>query len=189
MSFTFFVAGLEKDLNEASKFRDDLRTEAKDWEKKFQGMQKERLKELADTRRVLKEKQELYGSIDTYLLRSGGSRTMTSSASTVSMEHSGYEKVTKSTNAKVTQFLPLLLGCPIDTNLSQTIYYIFDIKDKKTALHSVTCQLSSFLIDQSSCFASLTKSMSRATIVSSDTTWCIMPLKCPQGMFVHTILI
>ena len=51
MSFTFFVAGLEKDLNEASKFRDDLRTEAKDWEKKFQGMQKERLKELADTRR------------------------------------------------------------------------------------------------------------------------------------------
>ena len=66
----------------------------KDWEKKFQGMQKERLKELADTQRELKEKQELYGSIDTYLLRSGGSRDITSSTSTVSMEHSGYEKVT-----------------------------------------------------------------------------------------------
>ena len=80
-------------MKEATEFRDDLRTEVKEWEKKFQGIQKERLRELSDTKRVLKEKQELYGSIDTYLLRSGGSRTMTSSTSTISMEHSAYDKV------------------------------------------------------------------------------------------------
>ena len=61
-------------MNEAAKFRDDLRLEVKDWEKKFLLMQKERQKTLAESKRELKEKQDMYSSIDTYLLRSGHDR-------------------------------------------------------------------------------------------------------------------
>ena len=60
---------LNRDLTEATAFRDDVRSEAKDWEKRFNGLNKERQKELSDTRRELKEKQELYGTIDSYLMR------------------------------------------------------------------------------------------------------------------------
>ena len=59
---------------EAAKFRDDLRLEVKDWEKKFLLMQKERQKTLSESKRELKEKQDMYSSIDTYLLRSGHDR-------------------------------------------------------------------------------------------------------------------
>ena len=60
---------LERDVREATVYRDDIRNEAKDWEKKFHLMQKERQRELSDTKRELREKQEMYGSIDTYLMR------------------------------------------------------------------------------------------------------------------------
>ena len=66
--------GLDKDMIEAAKFRDDLRLEVKDWEKKFLLMQKERQKTLSESKRELKEKQDMYSSIDTYLLRSGHDR-------------------------------------------------------------------------------------------------------------------
>lgn len=56
-------------MREATAYRDDIRNEAKDWEKKFHLLQKERQRELSDTKRELKEKQEMYGSIDTYLMR------------------------------------------------------------------------------------------------------------------------
>ena len=81
---------LEKDHGEAVQFRDGLRRECKDWEKMFASLQKERMAELNDTNRALREKQDLYAGIDSYLLRSGGSRGLTSSTSTLSME---YDKV------------------------------------------------------------------------------------------------
>ena len=77
---------MERDLKEATDFRDDMRSEAKDLGKEYAGMQKTRLKELADTKRSLKEKQDMYASIDTYLLRSVGSKSMTSTASSVSLD-------------------------------------------------------------------------------------------------------
>ena len=77
---------LGKDHDEAVEFRDGLRRECKDWEKMFASLQKERLAELNDTNRALRERQDLYAGIDTYLLRSGGSRGLTSSTSTISME-------------------------------------------------------------------------------------------------------
>lgn len=80
------LALLEKDHTEAVEFRDGLRRECKDWEKMFASLQKERLAELNDTNRALKEKQDLYAGFDSYLLRSGGSRGLTSSTSTISME-------------------------------------------------------------------------------------------------------
>ena len=83
----------EKELKEATEFRDDQRAESRDWEKKYQVMQKERLKELADTRRELKEKQDMYASIDTYLLRSVGTKSMTSTASSVSLDFYSQGKV------------------------------------------------------------------------------------------------
>ena len=84
---------LEKDHGEAVQFRDGLRRECKDWEKMFASLQKERMAELNDTNRALREKQDLYAGIDSYLLRSGGSRGLTSSTSTLSME---YDKVVTS---------------------------------------------------------------------------------------------
>ena len=78
---------LQKDMDEAVHFRDDLRNEVKDWEKKFSSMQKERIKELTDKKKYLKEKQDLYGNIDTYLLRSEGVKTLSSSTSTISMDY------------------------------------------------------------------------------------------------------
>ena len=56
-------------MKEATEFRDSLRNEAKDWEKKFSVLQKERAKEVEVTKRQLRERQELYLGIDTYLLR------------------------------------------------------------------------------------------------------------------------
>ena len=56
-------------MKEAAEFRDSLRSEAKDWEKKFSVLQKERAKEVEVTKRQLRERQELYLGIDTYLLR------------------------------------------------------------------------------------------------------------------------
>ena len=56
-------------MKEATEFRDSLRSEAKDWEKKFSVLQKERAKEVEVTKRQLRERQELYLGIDTYLLR------------------------------------------------------------------------------------------------------------------------
>ena len=100
-------------MKEATEFRDSLRSEAKDWEKKFSVLQKERAKEVEVTKRQLRERQELYLGIDTYLLRcrvpipqlylfiytasyllrSGGSRgPLTSTTSTLSLEY-GYDKV------------------------------------------------------------------------------------------------
>ena len=67
-----------------------MKKECKDWEKMFASLQKERTAEMNDTTRALKEKQDLYAGFDSYLLRSGGSRGLTSSASTLSME---YDKV------------------------------------------------------------------------------------------------
>ena len=84
---------MEKELKEATEFRDDQRAESRDWEKKYQVMQKERLKELADTRRELKEKQDMYASIDTYLLRSVGTKSMTSTTSSVSLDFYSQGKV------------------------------------------------------------------------------------------------
>ena len=79
-------------MDEAVTFRDDLRNEVKDWEKKFSSMQKERIRELTDKKKFLKEKQDLYGNIDNYLLRSEGVKTLSSSTSTVSMDYF-YDKV------------------------------------------------------------------------------------------------
>ena len=73
-------------MKEATEFRDSLRSEAKDWEKKFSVLQKERAKEVEVTKRQLRERQELYLGIDTYLLRSVGSKSMTSTASSVSLD-------------------------------------------------------------------------------------------------------
>lgn len=84
---------LEKDLKEATDFRDDMRSETKDLGKKFAVKQKTRLKELADTKRSLKEKQDMYASIDTYLLRSVGSKSLTSTASSVSLDMYSQGKV------------------------------------------------------------------------------------------------
>ena len=81
-------------MKEATDFRDDMRSEAKDLGKEFALMQKTRLKELADTKRSLKEKQDMYASIDTYLLRStGGSKSLTSTASSVSLDMYSQGKV------------------------------------------------------------------------------------------------
>ena len=106
----FLLDNLNKDMKEATEFRDSLRSEAKDWEKKFSVLQKERAKEVEVTKRQLRERQELYLGIDTYLLRclipqlylfiltsyllrSGGSRgPLTSTTSTLSLEY-GYDKV------------------------------------------------------------------------------------------------
>ena len=82
-------------MDDAVHFRDGLRNEVKDWEKKFNSMQKERIRELTDKKRFLKEKQDLYGNIDTYLLRSEGVKTLSSSTSTVSMDYF-YDKVNNS---------------------------------------------------------------------------------------------
>ena len=65
----FFLDNLNKDMKEATEFRDSLRSEAKEWEKKFSVLQKERAKEVEVTKRQLRERQELYLGIDTYLLR------------------------------------------------------------------------------------------------------------------------
>ena len=65
----FLPDNLNKDMKEATEFRDSLRSEAKDWEKKFSVLQKERAKEVEVTKRQLRERQELYLGIDTYLLR------------------------------------------------------------------------------------------------------------------------
>ena len=59
----------------------------------FASLQKERIAELNDTNRALKEKQDLYAGFDSYLLRSGGSRGLTSSASTLSMEYDKVETI------------------------------------------------------------------------------------------------
>ena len=84
---------MERDLKEATDFRDDMRFEAKDLGKEFALMQKTRLKELADTKRSLKEKQDMYASIDTYLLRSVGDKSLTSTASSVSLDMYSQGKV------------------------------------------------------------------------------------------------
>ena len=68
----FLPDNLNKDMKEATEFRDSLRSEAKDWEKKFSVLQKERAKEVEVTKRQLRERQELYLGIDTYLLRCRG---------------------------------------------------------------------------------------------------------------------
>ena len=70
-----------------------MRSEAKDLGKEFAVKQKTRMKELADTKRSLKEKQEMYASIDTYLLRSVGSKSMTSTTSSVSLDMYSQGKV------------------------------------------------------------------------------------------------
>ena len=97
---------LERDLKEATDFRDDMRSEAKDLGKEFALMQKTRLKELADTKRSLKEKQDMYASIDTYLLRSvGGSKSLTSTASSVSLDMYSQGKVNnRGSNLSVQRF-------------------------------------------------------------------------------------
>ena len=64
-----------------------MRTESKNWEKKLTSIQKERMTEINNAKRALKEKQDHYAGLDSYILRSGG---LTSSSSTLSME---FEKV------------------------------------------------------------------------------------------------
>ena len=81
---------LRRDYKEAVEFRDEMRKECKEFEKELASQQKERMSEMADTKRALKEKQDLYAGIDSYLLRSGGSRGLSSSTSTISMD---YDKV------------------------------------------------------------------------------------------------
>ena len=98
---------LERDLKEATDFRDDMRSEAKDLGKEFALMQKTRLKELADTKRSLKEKQDMYASIDTYLLRSVGDKSLTSTASSVSLDMYSQGKVNNRIANKVFKVLNL----------------------------------------------------------------------------------
>ena len=45
---------------QAIEYRDSLRLEAKDWDKQFLTLHMDREKELADTRRALKERQEMF---------------------------------------------------------------------------------------------------------------------------------
>ena len=76
-----------------------LRAECKSWEQKFSAIQKERINEIDLAKRELKEKQELYAGLDSYLMRSGGSRGLTSSTSDLSLD---YEKVGNYSITRVT---------------------------------------------------------------------------------------
>ena len=76
-----------------------LRAECKSWEQKFSAIQKERINEIDLAKRELKEKQELYAGLDSYLMRSGGSRGLISSTSDLSLD---YEKVGNYSITRVT---------------------------------------------------------------------------------------
>ena len=85
---------LDGDYAEAVKYRDTLRSEAKEWETKYHAVQHEREKDIRDTKRALREKKAQYTSVDAYMLRSVGSGiTLTSTASTTSGDFSRTDKV------------------------------------------------------------------------------------------------
>ena len=59
------IATLEKDYEEAVEFRDEIRGEQKDWEDHFIQQTKTRHTKVAETKRVVKERKDIFNSLET----------------------------------------------------------------------------------------------------------------------------
>ena len=59
------IASLEKDYEEAVEFRDEIRGEQKDWEDHFTQQTKTRHTKVAETKKVVKERKEIFNSLET----------------------------------------------------------------------------------------------------------------------------
>ena len=63
---------LEKDYEESITFRDDIRVEVKDWEDFFQQETRNRNSKIMETKKELKEKRDIFTTIDSLLTKSDG---------------------------------------------------------------------------------------------------------------------
>ena len=66
------MALLEKDYDESITFRDDIRVEVKDWEDFFRQETKNRNNKVMETKKELKEKRDIFTTIDSLLTKSDG---------------------------------------------------------------------------------------------------------------------
>ena len=66
------IALLEKDYDESITFRDDIRVEVKEWEDFFQQETKDRNNKIVETKKELKEKRDIFTTIDSLLTRTDG---------------------------------------------------------------------------------------------------------------------
>ena len=64
------ISLLEKDYDESITFRDDIRVEVKDWEDFFQQETMERNSKIMETKKELKEKRDIFTTIDSLLTSS-----------------------------------------------------------------------------------------------------------------------
>ena len=68
------IASLEKDYEEAVEFRDEIRGEQKDWEDHFTQQTKTRHTKVAETKRVVKERKEIFNSLETIFSKTESER-------------------------------------------------------------------------------------------------------------------
>ena len=68
------IASLEKDYEEAVEFRDEIRGEQKDWEDHFTQQTKTRHTKVAETKRVVKERKEIFNSLETIFSKTESDR-------------------------------------------------------------------------------------------------------------------
>ena len=75
------VTDLEGEYKEACEFRDDARAETKEWELDYQVENKERERNLIETKRAMKDKKEMFKTVDHLLMGSGASSNKDASSS------------------------------------------------------------------------------------------------------------
>ena len=68
------IASLEKDYEEAVEFRDEIRGEQKDWEDHFTQQTKTRHTKVVETKRVVKERKDIFNSLETIISKTESDR-------------------------------------------------------------------------------------------------------------------
>lgn len=74
---------LEKDYEEAVTYREEMRTEQKDWEDHFGKENKLRNMKIVETKKSVKEKREIFNSLETMFNKSEGTKTGDDQASSI----------------------------------------------------------------------------------------------------------
>ena len=77
------LAALEKDYEEAVTYREEMRTEQKEWEDHFGKESKLRNMKIVETKKSVKEKREIFNSLETMFNKSEGTKTGDDQASSI----------------------------------------------------------------------------------------------------------
>ena len=75
------VKDLEGEYKEACEYRDEARAETKEWELEYQAENKERERRLIETKRAMKDRKEMFKTVDHLLMGSAASSNKDGSSS------------------------------------------------------------------------------------------------------------